>query len=229
MDNGLYAKARLSAVHKITEIGMELDVLRENKVLAHRNLHHLQDHGVKSVDVMGSIGAGKTSLIIRLAEKLIAKGLRVAAVAGDVTGADDFGRMEAAGIVSVNCNTGKECHLDAHMVEHALEDLDLDSVDVLFIENVGNLVCPADFPLGTDHRMVVISVTEGDDMVRKHPDIFLHSDLAVLNKVDIAPHVDMDVSRVVKDYASIRPDSKIHCVSVKTDEGLDELIADLGL
>lgn len=215
-------------MHKITEIGMELDVLAENKRLAHRNHHHLQDHGVRSVDVMGSIGAGKTALIIRLAEKLIAKGLRVAAIAGDVTGEDDFKRMKNAGILAVNCNTGKECHLDAHMVEHAIGHLDLDAVDVLFIENVGNLVCPADFPLGTDLRMVVISVTEGDDMVRKHPDIFLHSDLAVLNKVDVAPYVDMDISLVENDYMSIRRDRILHRTSVKNGDGLDELLAALG-
>ena len=216
-------------MHKITEIGMELDVLAENGRLAHRNHHLLKDHGIKSIDVMGSIGAGKTALIIRLAEKLAAKGLRVAAIAGDVTGEDDFKRMKDAGIKAVNCNTGHECHLDAHMIEHALEKIDLHDTDVLFIENVGNLVCPADFPLGTDIRMVVISVTEGDDMVRKHPDIFLHSDVAVVNKIDIASYVDMDLPLVESDYTRVRRDKTLYRTSVKNGDGLDELLAAIGL
>lgn len=217
-------------MHNITEIGMEHDVLRENSRIAHDNEHHLEDHGITSVDFMGSIGAGKTALIIKLAEKLRDKGTRVAAIAGDVTGEDDFRRMKESGIDVINCNTGHECHLDARMIHKALHELTLDSIDVLFIENVGNLVCPADFPLGTTKRVVVISVTEGDDMVRKHPDIFNHSDLAILNKVDIAEHVDVDADVIVNDYRKLTGGNKkmIKC-STKTGEGLDEILNELEL
>ncbi|MBM4236915.1 MAG: hydrogenase nickel incorporation protein HypB, partial [Euryarchaeota archaeon] len=130
---------------------------------------------------------------------------------------------------AVNVNTGKECHLDAHLISHALDQMDLDSIDALFIENVGNLVCPADFPLGADRRVVVISVTEGDDMVRKHPLIFLESDVAALNKIDLVPYLDVDVARLRSDYERIRKDSSLRLISVKTGEGLPELMSALRL
>ena len=217
-------------VHNITEIGMEYDVLRENHKIAHANEHLLEDHNIRSVDIMGSIGSGKTSLIIKMAEKLSAKGKRVGAIAGDVTGDDDFKRMRASGITVENCNTGHECHLDANMVKKTLSKMDLHSIDVLFVENVGNLVCPADFPLGTDLRIVVISTTEGDDMVRKHPDIFQHSDIAVVNKTDIAEYVDVDVGVIKNDYSRLTGGCKnmLEC-SVKCDKGVDELITAMKL
>jgi len=207
---------------------MEYDVLRENGKIAHENNHFLKDHGVRSADIMGSIGSGKTSLIIKMAEKLIAKGIRVGAIAGDVTGDDDFKRMASAGISVVNCNTGHECHLDAVMVRKTLKKMDLHSIDVLLIENVGNLVCPADFPLGADMRAVVISTTEGDDMVRKHPDIFLHSDVAIVNKTDIAKYVDVDVSVIKDDYSKLTGSLMMEC-SVKEDKGVDGIISALKL
>ncbi|MDR0198861.1 MAG: hydrogenase nickel incorporation protein HypB [Methanomassiliicoccaceae archaeon] len=209
---------------------MEYDVLKENVKIAHANHHLLGDNRIRSVDIMGSIGSGKTSLIIKMAEKLSAKGIRVGAIAGDVTGDDDFKRMKNAGITVMNCNTGHECHLDANMVRKILKKMDLGSIDVLLIENVGNLVCPADFPLGTDLRMVVISTTEGDDMVRKHPDIFLHSDIAVINKADIAEYVDVDINVVKNDYSRLTGGAlrMMEC-SVKKDKGVDEIIDALKL
>jgi len=215
-------------VHKITEIGMEKDVLKENVRLAENNLRHLKAHGVKAIDVMGSIGSGKTALIMEMGKRLKAKGLRVAAIAGDVTGQDDYRRFKEVDIPAFNLNTGNECHLDAHLVEHALEDMELDTIDVLFIENVGNLVCPADFPLGTDARVVVISITEGDDMVRKHPTIFLNSDMAVLNKIDLEPHLDVDVKVLENDYSRVTG-KKLLKTSVKSGEGIDQAIQALGL
>ena len=216
-------------MHNVT-VGMEFDVLKENNNIANENYDMLKENDVVSVDFMGSIGAGKTALIIKLAEKLRAKGLRVHAIAGDVTGVDDMTRMVDSGLTTTNCNTGKECHLDANMVHKCLHKIDLKDIDVLFIENVGNLVCPADFPLGTDMRVVVISTTEGDDMVRKHPDIFIHSDLAVLNKVDIADAVDVDPQVIIGDYKKLTGGRKdmVLC-SAKKGIGLDEIISCLGL
>ena len=217
-------------MHNITEIGMEYDVLRENIKIANDNHRLLSGRNIRSADIMGSIGSGKTSLIIKMAEKLSSKGIRIGAIAGDVTGDDDFKRMNAAGINVINCNTGHECHLDANMVKKALKKMDLNSIDVLFIENVGNLVCPADFPLGADLRVVVISTTEGDDMVRKHPDIFLHSDIAVINKTDIAEYVDVDVNIIKNDYSKLTNNVlKMAECSVKKDIGVDELISAMGL
>ena len=214
----------------IVQVGMEYDVLRENNKIAHENYRLLKQHNIKSIDIMGSIGAGKTALIIKLGEKLRTKGLRVCAIAGDVTGDDDFARMTASGMDAYNCNTGHECHLDANLVRKRLEAIDLDKYDVVFIENVGNLVCPADFPLGTDYRVVVVSTTEGDDMVRKHHDIFTHSDVAVLNKIDIADAVDVDPDVIANDYRKLAGGLKeIFRCSVRKDQGIDEIITALKL
>jgi hydrogenase nickel incorporation protein HypB len=129
-----------------------------------------------------------------------------------------------------NCNTGKECHLDANMIHKCLHDIDLSQIDFLFIENVGNLVCPADFPLGTDVRVVVISTTEGDDMVRKHHDIFIHSDFAVLNKIDIADAVGVDPNIILNDYKKLTGNRKVMIeTSARKDIGLAEIIEEMGL
>jgi len=209
-------------MHKVT-ISADIDPLEDNRKLAEANRAHLAEHGVRAFDVLGSIGSGKTTLICELADRLRDKGVRVGAIAGDVAGDDDHRRLEARGIPSINVNTGKECHLDAHYIEHAVARLPLDEIDVLFIENVGNLVCPADFPLGSVMRIVVISITEGDDMVRKHPVIFNETDMAVLNKVDLAPYMDASVDTVVSDYEQVNPRGRIVLTSARTGEGLDEL------
>ena len=214
----------------IVQVGMEYDVLKENNKIAHSNYRLLKENGIKTIEFMGSIGSGKTSLIISLAEKMRKKGLRVCAIAGDVTGDDDQKRMKASGLESINCNTGHECHLDANLVKKCLQKMDLDRYDVILIENVGNLVCPADFPLGADYRVVVISTTEGDDMVRKHHDIFLHSDIAILNKTDIADAVGVDPEVISEDYRKLTGGLKtIYECSVRTDDGVDEIMAALEL
>lgn len=216
-------------MHKVTDISIEADVLAENRKLGHENHHRLREHGVRSLDVMGSIGSGKTMLILKMALRMKEKGMRVAVLAGDVTGQDDFDRFQKAGVTAVNVNTGKECHLDAHLVDHALDKLDLHDLDYLFVENVGNLVCPADFPLGTDQRMVVISVTEGDDMVRKQPLIFLESDIAVLNKIDLLPYMDIDPAILDRDYDNVKKGARLYRTCAKTGEGLDDLLLALNI
>lgn len=213
-------------MHKVT-ISADIDPLQDNRVLAEANRTHLADHGVRAFDILGSIGSGKTTLICELTVRLRHKGVRVGAIVGDVAGDDDHRRLEAHGIPSMNVNTGKECHLDAHYIRHAIEKMPLDEIDILFIENVGNLVCPADFPLGSEGRMVVISITEGDDMVRKHPVIFSETDMAVLNKVDLAPYMDASMDTVVADYTRVNPTGRMVLTSARTGEGLDELVSTL--
>lgn len=215
-------------MHKTKNIPMEIDVLEENRKLAERNHQMLQQKGIRSIDVMGSIGSGKTSLIVQMCKRLKERGLKPATVAGDVAGEDDHEKFRSLGIPSTSLNTGKECHLDAHLVEHSLEHLDLEDIDVLFVENVGNLVCPADFPLGTDTRMVVISVTEGEDMIRKHPMIFNEADLVVLNKSDLLPHMDIEVEQLQKDLDRLRKGMKLHLTSARTGEGVDDLLKAMG-
>ena len=216
----------MAAMHDIT--GSFGDVLQRQLELAAQNYEFLKGKGVRAINVMGAIGSGKTELILRMAEKLRERGLRVGAIAGDVAGDDDYQRFCAAGLPALQINTGDQCHLDAHQVGHALEDFPLDEVDVLFIENVGNLVCPADFPLGTDMDLVVISVTEGDDMVRKHPKIFAQTDVVAINKVDLAAFVGVDPERIAADYRKINPHGKLVFTAAKNGKGVVELLSALG-
>jgi hydrogenase nickel incorporation protein HypB len=216
-------------MHEIFDISMEKNILEANLRIAEDNEKKLKKYGIRAFDVLGSIGSGKTALIECIAEELKKKGVNVGAIAGDVAGDDDYQRFLKCGIQAVNVNTGKECHLDAHYIEHALEKLNLDQMDVLFIENIGNLVCPADFPLGTEKRVIVISVTEGDDMVRKHPIIFAQADIVVLNKTDLAEYVDVDPNIIVSDFSRVNPNAAIILTDVKHKKGIDELMRVLNL
>jgi len=199
------------------EIGR--DIFEENRKLADRNLKLLDKYGIKSFDFMGAIGSGKTLLIERFIEL---RNKKVGVITGDVTGDDDFRRIKKLTPHVVNINTGKECHLDAHLVLHALEKIKLEEIDYLFIENIGNLVCPADFPLGTHRRVCIVSVTEGDDVIRKHPLIFQQSDAIVVNKVDLAEYVGVDIDTIKRDASSICPNTTIFFTDAKTGKGLDE-------
>ncbi len=216
-------------MHKVVTVDLEKDILSENRRIADENRAHLEEHGIAAFDFLGAIGSGKTLIIERLMDILKAKGKRPAAIAGDVSGDDDYTRFVAHGVPAANINTGKECHLDAHLVDHALEDLPLDKLDYLFIENVGNLVCPVDFPLGSHKRVVVISVTEGDDMVRKHPAIFAFSDVIIINKVDLAEAMEVDPKILERDAKRTNPGAKIIMMDARHGKGMDELVTALGL
>jgi hydrogenase nickel incorporation protein HypB len=216
-------------MHKTVDVKLGADILEANSELANRNSLRLQEAGIKAFDFMGSIGSGKTLLIEGLVDKLKEKNIRAGAIAGDVSGNDDFLRFQNHDIQVANINTDKDCHLDAHLIEHTLESLNLSDIDVLFIENVGNLVCPADFPLGTDKRVVVISVTEGDDMVRKHPVIFGLADIIVVNKIDLAEVVEVDIDVIKSDAAAVAPHTKLITTDAKHGIGLDILLSELGL
>ncbi|MEM2899220.1 MAG: hydrogenase nickel incorporation protein HypB [Thermoplasmata archaeon] len=216
-------------MHQTVDVNLGANILSANLRIAERNRMLLRKHGIKSVDFMGSIGSGKTLLIENIVEKLKAKNKRCAVIAGDVAGDDDYKRFKKHGVEAVNVNTDKECHLDAHLIDHALEKIDLKNIDVLFIENVGNLVCPADFPLGTDERVVVISVTEGDDMVRKHPTIFAVSPIIVINKIDLAKYMEVEPDILENDARKINPHAKIIKTDAKHSVGIDELMNALGV
>lgn len=209
------------------DISIEKDIFSANRKLADANAAHLRAHGVRAIDLLGGIGSGKTALIEKVVPKLKAKGLKAAAIAGDVYGDDDFQRIIALGIPAENVNTGKECHLDAHMIEHALDHLPLSDVDILFIENVGNMVCPTDFELGAEKRIVVVSSTEGDDVVNKHPMMFRGCTIAVLNKIDLADAVGADLNRMERDMLRYNPSMKIFRTNMKTGEGVDPLIDEI--
>jgi len=206
-------------MHKI-DLEMGKDIYQVNRKIAENIRKLFDERGIKAIDFMGSIGSGKTLIIERLIEVL--KDKKIGVVVGDVTGNDDYKRIKKYGVEVVNINTGKECHLDAHLVEHAIEDLNIDRIEILFIENIGNLVCPADFELGTHKRGVVISTTEGDDMVRKHPLIFQVSDFIVINKIDLIPYMGVDIDKIMKDIQRIAP-KKVFLTNARTGEGIEEL------
>ncbi len=206
------------------DIHMEKDIFDGNTRLAGANARHLKDHGVRAFDLLGAIGSGKTALIEKLVPLLRARGLSPGAIAGDVYGDDDFQRIVKTGIPAYNANTGKECHLDAHLVEHGLEHLPLDDIDILFIENVGNMVCPTDFQLGAEKRIIVISSTEGDDVVNKHPMMFRGGDIAVINKVDLAPLVGSNLERMEADIHKYNPEMPVFRTNLKTGDGTEALL-----
>jgi hydrogenase nickel incorporation protein HypB len=209
------------------DVSIEKDIFSANRRLADNNASHLKDHKVRAFDLLGGIGSGKTALIEQLVPRLAGMGLKGAAIAGDVYGDDDFRRITSLGIPAENVNTGKECHLDAHMVEHALHHLPLDMVDILFIENVGNMVCPTDFELGAEKRIVVVSTTEGDDVVNKHPMMFRGCTIGVLNKVDLAEAVGADLTRMERDIWRYNPDMKVFRTNMKTGDGVDALLTEI--
>jgi len=216
-------------MHKTVDVAVSEDIFAANQKIADENSAYLKMNNVYSIDFLGAIGSGKTLLIERIIEKLKENNIRGAAIAGDVAGDDDYKRFAGHGVQAASLNTGRECHLDAHLVSHALEKLDFSKIDVLFIENVGNLVCPMDFPLGTDRRVVVVSVTEGDDMVRKHPAIFAMADIIVINKKDLAEVMEVDIERIISDSKKANPNISICITDARHDEGINELIAALDI
>jgi hydrogenase nickel incorporation protein HypB len=210
------------------DIELEEDLLKQNRQIAEANEQLLEEHGVQAIDVMGSIGSGKTTLIERLSARL-AGSMKVGVVAGDLTTTIDAERIEKHGAQVVEVNTGKECHLDANLVGKALRSLPLQELDVLFVENVGNLICPAEFPLGASKRAVVISVTEGPHMVVKHPYIFGEAAVVVINKVELAEAMEVDPEQLRQDLAAVNPRARVIMASLKDDVGVEEVVEALGL
>lgn len=206
------------------DVHVEKDIYDVNNRIADANAEHLRDHDIRAFDLLGAIGSGKTAAIERLVPLLKERGLRAGAIAGDVYGDDDFKRIVALGIPAYNANTGKECHLDAHLVEHAIEHLPLDDIDILFIENVGNMICPTDFRLGAEKRIVIVSSTEGDDVVNKHPMMFRGSTIGVINKVDLAGLIGANLDRMERDMRRYNPQMQIFRTNMKTGEGIGELL-----
>jgi hydrogenase nickel incorporation protein HypB len=204
-------------------IEMEAKILARNGRAAERNRAWFQGREILALNLMSAPGAGKTTLLERTVAAL--KGRRVFVLEGDQATSNDGDRMQAAGARAVQINTGKGCHLDAEMVTGGLAALRPDAGALVFIENVGNLVCPALFDLGEARRVAILSVTEGDDKPLKYPHMFKAADLMLLNKVDLAPHVDFDRARAAANAREVNPAIEIIEVSARTGEGLKAWLA----
>ena len=198
---------------------LEQDLLAYNQGFADANRRLFEARGLLALNLVSSPGSGKTSLLARTLEALREE-MPLAVIEGDQQTSRDADRLRATGVPAVQVNTGKGCHLDAHMVGHALEALALPEGGVLFIENVGNLVCPAGFDLGEAHKVVVLSVTEGEDKPLKYPNMFAAADLLLLNKTDLLPHLDFDVEQCLEYARRINPDLGVLQLSARTGEGL---------
>ena len=203
---------------RIVEI--ERNILAKNDAFAAENRRAIYDRGAFALNLVSSPGSGKTALLVETIRRLAGRA-PVAVIEGDQQTSADAERIRATGAPAVQINTGKGCHLDAHMVGHALEGLPPVPGQFLFIENVGNLVCPAGFDLGEAHKVVILSVTEGEDKPLKYPDMFAASDLMLINKMDLLPHVDFDVDKAIAHARRINPRIRALKLSARSGEGMD--------
>jgi len=202
------------------EIKVLRDILSANDAIASRNQSRLDKHNILAINIMSSPGAGKTSLILRTIEKLKMQA-RIAVIEGDVASTIDADKVSQQGVTAIQINTAGGCHLDANMTENALGNLPLEDIDLLFIENVGNLICPAGFALGEHKRVILLSVPEGDDKPYKYPSMFIGADVVIINKIDLLPYLDFNVTVFTQAVSGLNPKVKIFQVSCKTGQGLE--------
>jgi hydrogenase nickel incorporation protein HypB len=208
-----------------TKVRVVEDVLDANNTIARANRDDFDRHAVTVVNLMSAPGAGKTRLLERALDGLAAEGVRVAVLEGDVQGSYDADRLSLLHIPVVQLNTdggfGGECHLDANMVRSAIPSLPLADIDLLVIENVGNLVCPAEFRVGEDARIMVCSVTEGEDKPLKYPLMFRACELVIVNKIDLLEHLEFDIDLLEANLDAVHPGVERMRVSARTGEGVD--------
>ena len=214
------AAAHAPGMSQSRMVAIEQDILGKNNAYAAANRQRLADLGVLALNLVSSPGSGKTSLLTATLGRLKDK-VPLTVVEGDQQTSNDADRIRETGVRALQINTGKGCHLDAHMVGHALDHLAPEKDGVLFIENVGNLVCPAAFDLGEAHKVVILSVTEGEDKPIKYPDMFAAADLMVLNKVDLLPYVPFDVDKCVEYARRVNPNIEVLQVSALKGDGMD--------
>jgi hydrogenase nickel incorporation protein HypB len=202
-------------------VQIEQDILGKNNAYANENRRHFAERGVLALNLVSSPGSGKTTLLCRTIEMLGGR-LPIAVVEGDQQTSQDAERIRATGARAVQINTGKGCHLDAHMVGQALQSLVPADHSVLMIENVGNLVCPAAFDLGEAHKVVILSVTEGEDKPIKYPDMFRAAGLMLLNKCDLLPYLNFDVDKAIDFARRVNPGLRVIRTSATSGEGMEE-------
>lgn len=200
----------------------------DNDLLADQINKELIKRGIKSVDIVGAIGAGKTAILEKITEKL-SKKYRILVICGDITTRVDADRIEKHNAETVQINTGRECALNAYHINQVIKNKDLNEYDLIFIENVGNLICPSDFKLGTDKRITIVSITEGEWVIEKHPMLFKMSDIAVINKIDLLERLGTDIDKMINDAKRFNPNIKVITTSAKDGKNIDKLIEALEL
>ena len=202
------------------EIPVLQNILSANDAIARRNRERLEKQGILAINIMSSPGAGKTSLILQTINHFKSKA-RIAVIEGDVASRIDADKVYQQGVPVVQINTDGGCHLDANMTANALDNLPLEEIDLLLIENVGNLICPASFALGEDRKAMLLSTPEGDDKPYKYPLMFAESDVVLVNKIDLLPYLDFNMEAFRKAVTGLNDKAKIFPVSCKTGEGLE--------
>lgn len=213
------AGAHVPGMSQARMVEIEQNILAKNDAYADENRAGFSEKGILALNLVSSPGAGKTTLLVESLKQLIGQ-LPLYVIEGDQQTVNDATRIRETGVPAIQVNTGKGCHLDAHMIGHAAEHLDLAEASVLFIENVGNLVCPSGFDLGEAAKVVLLSVTEGDDKPLKYPDMFAASSLMLVTKTDLAPYVDFDIKEAISNARKINPDIEVIEVSAKSQEGM---------
>ncbi|UAX02385.1 hydrogenase nickel incorporation protein HypB [Proteus terrae] len=203
---------------------IEMDVLDKNNRIAVHNREHFEQQNVLALNLVSSPGSGKTTLLTQTLKQL-AQRVSCAVIEGDQQTTNDADRIRETGVPAIQVNTGKGCHLDAQMVHDATHQLGLQDNSVLFIENVGNLVCPASFDLGEKHKVAILSVTEGEDKPLKYPHMFAAADLMIINKIDLVPHLNIDVQACIESARRVNPNIEIIALSATTGEGMEEWLA----
>jgi hydrogenase nickel incorporation protein HypB len=198
-------------------------ILTANERIAEGNRKYFDDRGVFVINLISSPGAGKTTLLETTIRALGGQ-VNLGVIEGDIMGTDDAERIDRLGVPVVQINTGGACHLDASMISDVLDELPLDSIRLLFIENVGNLVCPAEFKLGEDIKVAILSLTEGHDKPLKYPIVFQESKALLISKIDLKPFLDVDVEKIKRDARSLNPSLEIFEVSSKTGEGIEQWV-----
>jgi len=215
------ARAHAPGLDQARMVQIEQDILGKNNQYARVNRARFMAQGILALNLVSSPGSGKTTLLTRTLTDLKGQ-LPMAVIEGDQETSQDAERIRATGVKAIQVNTGKGCHLDGHMVGHALESLKPEAGSLLFIENVGNLVCPAAFDLGEAHKVAILSITEGEDKPIKYPDMFAAADLLLLNKIDLLPHLNFDVEKCVEYARRVNPAIQIIKVSATSGEGMQQ-------